>query len=82
MRVRYAIELLLNFRLQLLLTYYLVNISFNIHAGVFIACADPGMGRFDRSTLSQQSLMELFIFGLDRADTICGRRDDPVEVCH
>ena len=45
---------------------------------VFVACADDGIGRFDTS---QQSLMELFIFGLHKAEDICGSRDDPAEVC-
>ena len=48
---------------------------------VCIACADDGIGRFDKSMLSQQTLMELFIFGLDAAEDICGSRDDPREVC-
>ena len=48
---------------------------------VFLVCSDDGMGRFDRETISQQSLMELFIFGFDTAEDICGGRDDPREVC-
>ena len=52
-----------------------------MHAAVYIACADDGIGRFDRSTVSQQSLMELFIFGLDNAQVICGGRDNPADVC-
>ena len=48
---------------------------------MFVACADDAIGRFDRSMLSQQSLMELFVFGLDNVDRICGSRDDPREVC-
>ena len=31
--------------------------------------------------LSQQDLMELFIFGLNEPEKICGSRDDPVNVC-
>ena len=48
---------------------------------VFVACADDGIGRFDRSTLSQQSLMELFVFGIDKAEKICHSRESPAEVC-
>ena len=48
---------------------------------VFLACADDGIGRVDTSMLSQQSLMELFIFGLDEVEDICGSRDEPSEVC-
>ena len=35
-----------------------------VYAAVSFACADDGIGKCDRSTLSQQDLMELFIFGL------------------
>ena len=45
---------------------------------LFLTCADDGIGRFDRSMLSQQSLMELFIFGLDK---IRGSRDSLAKVC-
>ena len=31
--------------------------------------------------LSQQELMELFIFGLNKPEKICGSRDDPNDVC-
>ena len=48
---------------------------------VFLVCSDDGMGRFDRETISQQSLIELFIIGFDTAEDICGSRDDPREVC-
>ncbi|KNH06432.1 Tyrosine-sulfated glycopeptide receptor 1 [Perkinsela sp. CCAP 1560/4] len=47
----------------------------------FIECADNCIGRFDRSTLPQQTLMELFIFGLDEVNGICGNRDNLTEVC-
>ena len=49
-------------------------------AAFFIACND-GIGRVDRSTLPQQTLMELFIFGLNEPEKICGNREDPVDVC-
>ena len=49
-------------------------------AAFFIAC-DDGIDRFDRSTLPQQTLMELFIFGLNDPEKICGSRDDPADVC-
>ncbi|KNH05692.1 hypothetical protein XU18_3309 [Perkinsela sp. CCAP 1560/4] len=52
-----------------------------VYVGVFFACADDGIGRFDRSMLSQQQLMELFIFGLNEPEKICGNRDDPEDVC-
>ena len=52
-----------------------------MHAVVYFACADNCIGRFDRSTLPQQTLMELFIFGLDGVNKICGCRNNPVEVC-
>ncbi|KNH05853.1 hypothetical protein XU18_3193 [Perkinsela sp. CCAP 1560/4] len=47
----------------------------------FVACADDAIGRFGTSMLSQQSLMELFIFGLDKVDDICGSRENPTDVC-
>ena len=53
----------------------------NVYVTVYFACADDGIGRFDRSTASQQSLMELFIFGLNQPEKICGNRDDPDDVC-
>ena len=53
----------------------------NVYVGVYFACADDGIGRFNRSTLSQQNLMELFIFGLNAPEKICGSRDDPDDVC-
>ncbi|KNH07232.1 hypothetical protein XU18_2095 [Perkinsela sp. CCAP 1560/4] len=49
-------------------------------AALFVAC-DDGTGRVDRSTLSQQALMELFIFGLNEPEKICGTRDGPDDVC-
>ena len=49
-------------------------------AAFFIAC-DDGIGRVDRSTLPQHTLMELFIFGLNEPEKICGNRDDPDDVC-
>ena len=48
---------------------------------VYFTCADDGIGKFDRSMLSQQDLMELFIFGLNEPEKICGSRDDPADVC-
>ena len=53
----------------------------NAYAAVSFACADDGIGKCDRSTLSQQALMELFIFGLNESEKICGSRDDPDDVC-
>ncbi|KNH04557.1 hypothetical protein XU18_4241 [Perkinsela sp. CCAP 1560/4] len=53
----------------------------NVYVEVYFACADDGIGRFDRSMLSQQDLMELFIFGLAKPEKICGNRDDPDDVC-
>ena len=52
-----------------------------MYAVVYFACADDGIGKFDRSMLSQQELMELFIFGLNKPEKICGNRDDPDDVC-
>ena len=34
-----------------------------VHSAVFFACADDGIGKFDRSMLSQQDLMDLSSFG-------------------
>ena len=48
---------------------------------VYFACADDGIGKFDRSMLSQQDLMELFIFGLNEPEKICGSQEDPDDVC-
>ena len=53
----------------------------NVYAAVYFTCADDGIGRFDRSMLSQQDLMELFIFCLNEPEKICGSRDDPDDVC-
>ncbi|KNH04549.1 hypothetical protein XU18_4233 [Perkinsela sp. CCAP 1560/4] len=52
-----------------------------MYASVYFACADNGIGRVDRSMVSQQDLMELFIFGLNEPEKICGNRDDPDDVC-
>ena len=52
-----------------------------VYAAVFFACADDGIGKFDRLTASQQILMELFIFGLKKPEKICGSRDNPADVC-
>ncbi|KNH06774.1 leucine-rich repeat protein [Perkinsela sp. CCAP 1560/4] len=49
-------------------------------AAFFIAC-DDGIGRVDRLTLPQQTLMELFVFGLNEPEKICGSREDPDDVC-
>ena len=48
---------------------------------VYFACADDGIGKFDRYMLSQQDLMELLIFGLNEPEKICGSRDDPDDLC-
>ncbi|KNH04558.1 hypothetical protein XU18_4242 [Perkinsela sp. CCAP 1560/4] len=53
----------------------------NVYVGVYFACVDDEIGRFDRSMLSQQDLMELFIFGLNEPEKICRNRDDPADVC-
>ncbi|KNH03913.1 hypothetical protein XU18_4762 [Perkinsela sp. CCAP 1560/4] len=52
-----------------------------VYSAVFFACVDDGIGKFDRSMLCQQELMELFIFGLNKPEKICGNRDDPNDVC-
>ena len=52
-----------------------------VYSAVYVACVDDGIGKFDRSMLSQQDLMELFIFGLNEPEKICGNRDDPADVC-
>ena len=53
----------------------------NAYAAGYFTCADDRIGRFDRSMLSQQDLMELFIFGLNEPEKICGSRDDPDDLC-
>ena len=53
----------------------------NAYVAVFFACVDDGIGEFDRSMLCQEELMELFIFGLNKPEKICGNRDDPDDVC-
>ncbi|KNH08854.1 hypothetical protein XU18_0756, partial [Perkinsela sp. CCAP 1560/4] len=53
----------------------------NAYAAGYFTCADDGIGKFDRSMLSQQELMELFIFGLNEPEKICGSRDDPDDLC-
>ena len=52
-----------------------------VYSVVFFACVDDGIEKFDRLMLSQQDLMELFIFGLNEPEKICGSRDDPADVC-
>ena len=48
-----------------------------------VACLayNDGIGRADRSKLSQQTLMELFIFPLTDRENICGSCERPDEVC-
>ena len=55
--------------------------SSDMHAAIYIACADDDIGKFNRSMLSRQALMELFIFGLDNFDKICGSGDSRAELC-
>ncbi|KNH03884.1 hypothetical protein XU18_4773 [Perkinsela sp. CCAP 1560/4] len=38
----------------------------NMSAVLFVACADTSIARCDKSVLSQQALMKLFIFGLSQ----------------
>ncbi|KNH05683.1 hypothetical protein XU18_3300 [Perkinsela sp. CCAP 1560/4] len=52
-----------------------------MYASTHFACVDDGIGKFDRSMLCQQDLMELFILGLNEPEKICGNRDDPDDVC-
>ncbi|KNH08103.1 leucine-rich repeat protein [Perkinsela sp. CCAP 1560/4] len=49
---------------------------------VLVVACDDGIGRCGKSTLSQQSLMALFIFGIDQAEEISGSRECPEEVCN
>ena len=49
---------------------------------VLVVACDDGIGRCGKSTLSQQSLMELFIFGIHQAEKISGSRECPEEVCN
>ena len=53
----------------------------NVYVGVYFACTDDGTTRFDPSMLPHQSLMELFIFGLNQPEKICGSQEDPDDVC-
>ncbi|KNH05366.1 hypothetical protein XU18_3606 [Perkinsela sp. CCAP 1560/4] len=52
-----------------------------LQAVVYFTCADDGIGKFDRSMLSQQDSMDFFIFGLNEPEKICDSRDDPGDVC-
>ncbi|KNH03741.1 leucine-rich repeat protein [Perkinsela sp. CCAP 1560/4] len=52
-----------------------------MYAVVFFTCSDNDVGRVDRASLPQQALMELFIFGLNEPEEICGSRDNPDDVC-
>ena len=49
---------------------------------VLVVACDDGIARCAKSTLSQQSLMELFIFGIHQAGKISGSRECPEEVCN
>ena len=62
--------------------YFCMNkMLLKMYASTHFACVDDGIGKFDRSMLCQQDLMELFIFGLNEPEKICGNRDDPDDVC-
>ncbi|KNH03897.1 hypothetical protein XU18_4786 [Perkinsela sp. CCAP 1560/4] len=48
---------------------------------ISLVWADESIGRFDKSMLLQQSLMELFIFGIDNVEDIGESRENPTDVC-
>ena len=61
--------------------FFMHKMLLKMYASTHFACVDDGIGKFDRSMLCQQDLMELFIFGLNEPEKICGNRDDPDDVC-
>ncbi|KNH07883.1 hypothetical protein XU18_1515 [Perkinsela sp. CCAP 1560/4] len=50
-------------------------------AVVLFTASDDGVSKFDPSTLPLQTLMELFIFGFDEPEKLCGSRENPDELC-
>ena len=61
--------------------FFMYKMLSKVYSAFYFACVDDGIGRFDRSTASQQSLMELFLFGLNEPEKMCGSRDNPADVC-
>mmetsp|Transcript_9578 Transcript_9578/g.14523 ORF Transcript_9578/g.14523 Transcript_9578/m.14523 type:complete len:232 (-) Transcript_9578:21-716(-) len=49
---------------------------------IFPLCltADSALGKVNKSTLSQQTLMELFIEGISNKELICGSTEDPTRI--
>ena len=60
-----------------IIRYFIITRTKNV--SVYFICADDGIGKFDRSMLSQKNSMELFTFGL--AKTECGNREVPNDAC-
>ena len=61
--------------------FFMHKMLSKLQAVVYFTCADDGIGKFDRSMLSQQDSMDFFIFGLNEPEKICDSRDDPGDVC-
>uniref|UniRef100_A0A7S4KXA6 Leucine-rich repeat protein n=1 Tax=Paramoeba aestuarina TaxID=180227 RepID=A0A7S4KXA6_9EUKA len=55
--------------------------SMNRSLGIFALCIDRHLGKVDKSTLAQQSLMEILISGFtDCKYKICGYEDTPTDI--
>uniref|UniRef100_A0A7S4KSB0 Leucine-rich repeat protein n=1 Tax=Paramoeba aestuarina TaxID=180227 RepID=A0A7S4KSB0_9EUKA len=48
----------------------------------FVSTADPSLGKIDKTTMSQQTLMELLIDGITNKAIICGSAEDPWNIAN
>mmetsp|Transcript_24763 Transcript_24763/g.38587 ORF Transcript_24763/g.38587 Transcript_24763/m.38587 type:complete len:224 (-) Transcript_24763:92-763(-) len=51
-----------------------------LSATVLLGMIDSFTGKVDKSTLSQKTLMELFIQGIDNKERVCGSAADPKDI--
>ena len=50
------------------------------HALFLAVAVDPALGKIDKSSLPTQTLMEIFIEGIENKEIICGSTEEPTDV--